>query len=78
MFDTSRKSAGRDYTITVAWLAIAVIFIPMLALAVHPRYVSLGLAFIGSVACVVMSWISWTKSSKASIPTLTSPPRRDK
>jgi hypothetical protein len=70
MFDAYQKSTGREYTATIAWLAIAVIFIPAVVLAVHPRYLSLIVAFIGSMGCVVMSWVSWTRSSKLTIPTL--------
>jgi len=71
MFDTYQKSTGREYTATVAWLAIAVIFIPAMVLAVHPQFLSLLLALFGSLGCVVMSWVSWTRSSKLTIPSLT-------
>ncbi|HTR35122.1 MAG TPA: hypothetical protein VMH80_04430 [Bryobacteraceae bacterium] len=71
MFDTYQKSTGREYTATVAWLAIAVIFIPAVVLAVHPRFLSLLLALVGSLGCVIMSWVSWTRSSNLTIPSLT-------
>ncbi len=71
MFDTYQKSTGREYTATVAWLAIAVIFIPAGVLAVHPRSLSLLLALVGSLGCVIMSWVSWTRSSNLTIPSLT-------
>jgi len=71
MFDTYQKSTGREYTATVAWLAIAVIFIPAAVLAVHPRFLSLLLALVGSLGCVIMSWVSWTRSSNLTIPSLT-------
>lgn len=78
MFDTFGKSTGRDYTATIAWLAIAVIFIPAVVFSVHPRYLSLAVAFIGTMACLAMSWVSWTRSSKLTIPTLTGPLRSER
>jgi hypothetical protein len=70
MLDTYQRSTGREYTATIAWLAVAVIFIPGLVLAVHPRFLSLLLALGGSMACVVLSWVSWTRSSKLTTPSL--------
>ena len=62
MFDSVQKTTGREYTRTIAWLAIALIFIPAAFLAVRPGYVSLSLAFLCSATCVTMAWISWRKS----------------
>jgi len=69
MFDSVQKTTGREYTTTVAWLAIAVIFIPATFLAVRPGYVSLSLALICSAICLTMAWISW-KKSRLTIPSI--------
>ena len=73
MFDTQMKSTGRQYTITFAWLAMAGIFIPAVALVVRPGYVGLSLAGIGVLACVALAWISWKKSSRLTIPSISTP-----
>jgi apolipoprotein N-acyltransferase len=56
VFDSEKKYAGRQYTATIAWLAVAVIFIPAMIFAVRPGYVTLSLAFISSVTCLVLAW----------------------
>ena len=70
MFDPHLKSTGREYTMTVAWLAIAVIFIPAAYLAVRPGGPSLLLTFICSMICAVMAWVSWRRSSQLTIPSI--------
>jgi hypothetical protein len=64
VFDSETKYVGRQYTTTIAWLAVAVVFIPAMIFAVRPGYVTLSLAFIGSVICLVMAWVSWKKSGQ--------------
>ena len=64
MFDSETKYAGRHYTTTIAWIAVAVDFIPAMIFAVRPTYVTLGLALICSVICLAMAWVSWRKSSR--------------
>jgi apolipoprotein N-acyltransferase len=68
VFDPQMKFTGREYTLTIAWLAIAIIFIPAMTFAVHPGYLALALAFIGSMTCVVLSWVSWKRTSRLTIP----------
>jgi len=62
VFDSVQRATGREYTRTVAWLAIALIFIPAAFLAVRPGYISLSLAFVGMAISVAMAWVSWKKS----------------
>jgi len=69
MFDSVQSTTGREYTRTVAWLAIALIFIPATFFAVRPGYVSLSLAFMCSAVCVTMAWISW-KKSRLTVPSI--------
>ncbi len=62
MFDSAQRATGREYTKTVTWLAIALIFIPAAFLAVRPGYISFSLAFVCIPICLAMAWISWKKS----------------
>jgi undecaprenyl pyrophosphate phosphatase UppP len=62
VFDSVQRTTGREYTRTVAWLAIAIIFIPAVFLGVRPHYISLSVAFVCIAICVTMAWISWKKS----------------
>ena len=64
MFDSETKYAGRHYTTTIAWIAVAVVFIPAMIFALRPNYLTLCLAFIGSAICLAMAWVSWRKSSR--------------
>jgi hypothetical protein len=66
MFDSERKSKTPK---TVALLAAAFIFIPLLLLMSRPfGYISLGFAIACSAICVVMAVVplkkSWKKSSQ--------------
>jgi hypothetical protein len=70
VFDPQMKFTGRQYTITIAWLAIAAIFIPVMAFTVRPGYLAVLLAFLGSMVCVMLAWISWKRSSRLTIPSI--------
>lgn len=74
MFDAQMKFTGREYTTTFAWLAMAGIFIPAVALVVRPGYLGLSLAGVGILACVALAWISWKKSSRLTIPSIAKSP----
>jgi hypothetical protein len=73
MFDASQKSTGTGYTTTVAFLIVALIFIPA-ALMFFGNFGRLTLvAAIGfSVLCLGMAWRTWKKSSQLSIPSIES------
>ena len=53
MFDTSQKSTGTGYTTTVAFLIVAVVFIPA-ALMFFNNFgtIAIALAGVGSVVCL--------------------------
>jgi hypothetical protein len=71
MFDPSQKSTGTGYTMPVAWLAVAFVFVPAVLAASHPfGYASLSLAIVCSALCVALAWISWKRSSQLSIPSI--------
>lgn len=71
MFDPSRKYTGTGYTMPVAWLAVAFVFVPAVLAASHPfGYASLSLAVVCSALCVMIAWISWKRSSQLSIPSV--------
>ncbi len=71
MFDTSQKSTGTGYTTTVAFLIVAVIFIPA-ALMFFDNFgrVAIALAVVASVACLGLAWRSWKKSSQLTMPSI--------
>jgi hypothetical protein len=73
VFDSHLKSTGREYTAVIAWLALALFFIPALFLVLQASYVSVSLAVSGSVLCVVMAVVRWRTSSLLSIPTIGKP-----
>jgi hypothetical protein len=71
MFETSQKSTGTGYTTSVAFLIVALVFIPA-ALMFFGDFgrLYIGLAIIGSVLCLGMAWRTWKKSSQLSIPSI--------
>jgi flagellar biosynthesis protein FliP len=71
MFDSSQKSTGTGYTTTVAFLIVAVIFIPA-ALMFFDNFgrIAVVLAAVCSVLCLGMAWRSWKTSSQLSIPSI--------
>lgn len=73
MFDTKQKSTGTQYTMTVAWLIGAFILSPVVLTASRPvGYISLSLALACSALCVGMAWVSWSRHSKLTIPSIAS------
>jgi len=74
VYDPQQKFTGREYRITVAWLAIAVLFIPATVFAVRPGYLALSLALVCSVLCVAMARVTWKRSSRLTIPSIASGP----
>jgi membrane associated rhomboid family serine protease len=71
MFDSSQKSTGTGYTTTVAFLIVALVFIPA-ALMFFDNYgrVAIAIAIVGSVSCLGMAWRSWKKSSQLTMPSI--------
>lgn len=73
MFQAQQKSTGTSYTITVALLAVAFIFIPAVLVVSRPfGYVFLSLAIGCSALCVIVAWRLWKKWSQVSIPSIAS------
>lgn len=71
MFDSFQQSAGREYTTTVALLAVAFIFIPALVAISQPLSVlSIWAAIVGFTICVALAVIRWKSSAKVSIPSV--------
>lgn len=58
MFDAVQTTTGRKPTKTVAWLVIALTFIPAALSAVRPGHIW----FFMTAACSAMVWTSWKKS----------------
>jgi hypothetical protein len=73
MFDSHQKSTGTGYTSTVALLAVAFIFSPVVLFISRPiGYVTASLAIACSVLCAGWAWVNWKKSSQLSMPSITS------
>lgn len=70
MFDSRLKSTSRDYTAVVAWMAIAVVFIPALFLVLRASWISVSLATAASVVCTVMAIVQWKTCSGLGIPSI--------
>lgn len=71
MFETNQKSTGTGYTTTVAFLIVAVVFIPAALMFIDNfGRVAVAIAAICSVLCLGLAWRSWQKSSQLSIPTM--------
>lgn len=75
MFDAHLKSTGRDYSMTIALLAAAVVFVPAVLLAFgSASNVALTLAGVCSCVCVLLAWVNWKRHSRLTIPTLEDEP----
>lgn len=71
MFDRSLKNTGRDYTLTVALLAIALLFSPIILFTSRPLgYSAIALTLAISASCTSLAFLSWKKLSQLSIPTI--------
>lgn len=70
MFDSSNHSDGHGTPVTVALLAIAVIFIPALVVVSQPASYSLALSI--SALCLTLAWFHWKRSHKVSTPIVSS------
>lgn len=71
MFDNSQKPTGTGYTTTVAFLIVALIFIPA-ALMFFDNFgrVAIVVAIVCSILCLGMAWRSWKKSSQLTMPSI--------
>lgn len=79
MFEGQQKFTGTSYTTTVALLAVAFIFIPMVLIVSRPfGYVFLCFAIGCSLLCVTLAWKLWKKLSQLSISSIVIQPGRAK
>jgi len=71
MLKAHQKNTGTSYTITVALLAVAFIFIPAVLVVSRP-FGNLFLCFAvgGSALCVILAWRLWKKWSHLSMPSI--------
>lgn len=73
MFDAGQKPTGTGYTKTVAFLAVALIFIPAVLIVSRPfGYVSVSLAIACSALCVALAYFNWKRASQLSMPSIAS------
>ena len=66
MFEASKHSDGQGTPVTVALLAIAVLFIPALVVVSQPASYFPALSI--SALCLTLAWFHWKRSQKAAIP----------
>ncbi len=79
MFDTQQKSTGTQYTVTVAYLLVALVFSPAVLLLTRPLgYVSVSLAIVCSVLSLVLARMNWKNSSRLTIPSIATETGRSK
>ena len=79
MFDSQQKSTGTQYTTTVAFLLVGLVFSPAVLAVTRPiGYVSLALASVCSASCLLLAWLNWKSSSRLTIPSIASQPLREK
>jgi len=77
MFIPKSRSAGTQYTTTVALLAGAFIFIPAVLVASRPLDMfTFSLAIAGSLFCAGLAWVKWNKHSNLTTLSIISPPAR--
>lgn len=70
MFDT-QKSTGTAYTVTIALLVVAFIFVPAVLIVSRSfGYISLSFGIGTSVFSIALAGILWKKSSQLSIPSI--------
>ena len=62
MFHSFQRPAGREYTVTIALLAAALIFIPALVAVSQPMIYSPAIG--ASAACVTAAWFNWKRSRR--------------
>jgi len=71
MFESQQKPTGTGYTMTVALLAVALIFSPAVLFFSRPiGYVSVSLAIVCSALCLAAARINWKRASQLSIPSI--------
>ncbi len=71
MFDQQEKSAGRDFTWTVALLSVAFIFSPAVLIVSRPvGAIGVSLALACSGLCIAIAWVDWKRYSRLSIPSV--------
>jgi hypothetical protein len=79
MFDSSQISTGRQYTLTATLLLIAFVVTPVILILSRPfAHVSVAFALGLSGGCVALAWLTWTRFSRLSIPSLGNPFRRSR
>lgn len=71
MFDSHLKSTGRDFVATVALLAVAFVFSPVLLIASRPfGNWSIPLGIACSALTAAWAWVQWQRSSKLFVPSI--------
>ena len=63
MFHSFERPEGREYTVTIALLAAALIFIPALVAVSQPMIYSPAIG--ASAVCVTAAWFHWKRSRRA-------------
>jgi hypothetical protein len=71
MLDVQQKSTGTEYTTTVAFLLVGLVFSPAVLAVTRPiGYVSFAVTSVCSAMCLVLAWLNWKNSSRLTIPSI--------
>jgi hypothetical protein len=71
VFDSHLKSTGRDYSLTIALLAVGALLVPASMFANRAAGSgALTIAAAGSLVCLVLAWVNWKRNSQLTIPTI--------
>lgn len=74
MFASSVKSTGTTYTTTVALLLVAFLFVPAVWAVSRPSgYLSMSVAIGCCLLCTGLAWVSWSRFSRLTIPSIEQP-----
>lgn len=68
MLKTQERSLGTLYGVTVALLLGALVFSPLLLIAIRPfGYLSVSIALVCGLLCTALAWLAWRKHSDVTI-----------
>lgn len=71
MFDPQQKATGTGYTVTIAFVTVAIVFIPTALIFSRPvNYSSVIIASVSSAFFLSLAWIAWRKLSRLTIPSI--------
>ena len=68
MLKTQERSIGTRYGATVALLVGALVFSPLVLIAIRPfGFLSFSVALVCGLLCAALAWLAWRKHSDVTI-----------